>query len=333
MSSFSQAAPENNQIIQEAEFKLREQEIKNKAAEIELKRSEAENSSKRGPILIAIWSAVAAAAANGVVSWFNGQQVHKLEIEKAQSAIILEVVKTNNPDKAANNLAFLVDIGLISEEQAGARLRNYLKTRVPGQGPSLSQSTKETGDSNSEGSCSAPGDYVVVDVRWGDTDDGLNIRVGPNQTVIGVIPQTGIGVDVGTCTGGWCQVRYKCFNGWAFAQHLALRSTRLAHVKVGPDEQGLVVRKDPGVSGVQTGTLAPKATDLVKHICQPAPLPTDEEWCLISADKVSGWVPAKNLEKEIMQQASQAALSGGLPSKAAPVSAPRPAGSAPSQPE
>ena len=86
-------------------------------------RTPAGKSSSLTPILIAIWTTAIAALGNGVVSWFNGRQMYALEQEKAQSAVILEVVKTNSPDKAAGNLAFLVEIGVISEEQAGERLR------------------------------------------------------------------------------------------------------------------------------------------------------------------------------------------------------------------
>ena len=155
-------------------------------------RTPAGKSSSLTPILIAIWTTAIAALGNGVVSWFNGRQMYALEQEKAQSAVILEVVKTNSPDKAAGNLAFLVEIGVISEEQAGERLKNYLRTRVAGQGPSIPQSGEtSSGDASGDATCSpVAGDYVVTNVHLGDSDGGLNIRVGPNQTAIGVIPAT-----------------------------------------------------------------------------------------------------------------------------------------------
>jgi len=310
------------------ELSLREREIQIKAEEVELKRSEAEKNSRLGPILIAVWTAAIAALGNGVVTWINGQQMHLLEREKAQSAVILEVVKTNSPDKAASNLAFLVDIGVISQEQAGERLQKYLKTRVAGQGPSIPQSGDGTpNDLSADAACrAADGDYVVANVRLGDSDGGLNIRLGPNQTAVGVIPTTGTGVDVGTCTGGWCQVRYRCLSGWAFADYLALRSTRLVKVKGLSDPAGLIVRRDPGVKGAPTGTLALTATDVVKHVCQTAPLTNNEQWCQISAGKISGWVPLANLEDQLPQQAAR-----GAPD--AIDIEPRPTGSAPSPPE
>lgn len=315
------------------EIALREREIQIKAEEIELKRSEAARSSKFGPILIAIWTAAAAAAGNGVVSWINGQQMHRLESEKAQSAVILEVVKTGSPDKAASNLAFLVEIGVISQEQAGARLRNYLQTRVAGQGPSTpGLKDGSTGDLSADAACASAGDYVVVNVHWGDDDGGLNIRIGPNKTPVGVIPATGTGVDVGACSGGWCQVRYKCLSGWAYAQHLALRSTRLARFKDVSDPKGMLVRRDPRIEAEPVGTLAANTADVVKHICQPAPLSTDEEWCQISVGKMSGWVPHKNLEDQPVASASHA-VSSTIADGAKPASATTPASTAPPRPE
>jgi hypothetical protein len=57
-----------------------------------------------------------------------------LEQTKAEAARILEVVKTNDPDKAAANLKFLVDTGLIADQTIRQQLQTYLGTRNPGEG-------------------------------------------------------------------------------------------------------------------------------------------------------------------------------------------------------
>jgi uncharacterized protein YraI len=301
--------------------------------ELRTPRAKRETDSKISPLLIAVWTAAAAAIGNGMVSAFNGWQTHKLETEKSQSAVILEVVKTNSPDKAANNLAILVDIGVIAEEHVvGQRLRTYLKTRTAGQGPSIpSNKDGVPNDAANDSACAATGEYVVVNVHWGDDDGGLNIRTGPNQTQLGVIPTTGTGVDVGTCRGGWCQVRYKCVYGWAFAQHLALRSTRLVRVKGTPDPPGLIVRRDPGAEGEPTGALAPGTSDVVKHVCQTTAKTGDEQWCQISTGKISGWVPLANLEDQ-PKQAPQA-VSSAVPEQAKTAGAATPASTAPPPPQ
>jgi hypothetical protein len=43
------------------------------------------------------------------------QASHRPRKTKAEAARILEVIRTDNPDKAATNLKFLVDAGLISD--------------------------------------------------------------------------------------------------------------------------------------------------------------------------------------------------------------------------
>ena len=42
-------------------------------------------------------------------------QARGIEETKAEAARIFEVIKTGNPDQAAKNLKFLVDVGLISD--------------------------------------------------------------------------------------------------------------------------------------------------------------------------------------------------------------------------
>jgi uncharacterized protein YraI len=321
--------PDDESDARRTEFDKGEHEVQLKVAEIELKHSQAEKDSRLTPILIAVWTAAVAALGNGAVSWFNGQQTYRLESEKAQSAIILEVVKTNGPDRAATSLGLLLQIGVISQEYAGEKLQSYLKTRAAGQGPSKDGVSS---DPASEANCKPTGDYVVVDVHWGDADGGLNVRVGPNQTQVGVIPATGTGIDVGACTGGWCQVHYRCLSGWAFAQHLKLRSTRLANVKGVSDSTGLIVRRDPDrATGVQTGTLASAAKDIVKHSCQTGQPMNDEQWCQISAGTISGWVPQENLADEPMPQ-TPSVVSNARSEVIAPAN-PTPTGSAPPRPE
>jgi hypothetical protein len=52
-------------------------------------------------------------------------------------ARILEAIRTRDPDKAAENLDFLVKIGLIVDPTRRANLERFLKERTRGQGPTL----------------------------------------------------------------------------------------------------------------------------------------------------------------------------------------------------
>jgi tetratricopeptide (TPR) repeat protein len=61
----------------------------------------------------------------------------KLEQTKSKAARILEVVKTTDPDTAAENLKFLVETGLIADSNTRDQIPAYLNKRQPGQGVSL----------------------------------------------------------------------------------------------------------------------------------------------------------------------------------------------------
>jgi hypothetical protein len=47
------------------------------------------------------------------------------------------MIKTGEPDKAAGNLKFLIDTGLINNEERVVQIQRYLSTRQPGTGPFL----------------------------------------------------------------------------------------------------------------------------------------------------------------------------------------------------
>jgi hypothetical protein len=55
---------------------------------------------------------------------------------------ILEVIRANDPDKAAVNLKFLVDAGLISDTVRRKDLQAFLDNRIDGQGPALPTDAK-----------------------------------------------------------------------------------------------------------------------------------------------------------------------------------------------
>jgi hypothetical protein len=98
--------------------------------------------------LLAILVAAVAAFGNVGVAWWNSREQHILERERAElnrdlettkseGARILEIIKTNDADRAADNLKFLLDAGLISDPHTNKSLAAYLQTRIPGKGPSL----------------------------------------------------------------------------------------------------------------------------------------------------------------------------------------------------
>jgi uncharacterized protein YraI len=145
-----------------------------------------------------------------------------------------------------------------------------------------------------------PGEHVVINVPWEDADGGLRIVDEPhnNAAVRVVIPSAGVGVKVSTCNpGGWCQVRYNCIEGWAYAaRYLAPQSKTLVSViGVSPsDPEGLNVRIGPAHTFAAHFSVPYNATGLIKHQCQASP-GDGSQWCLITANGGSGWVAGRFL--------------------------------------
>ncbi|MGC2221000.1 MAG: tetratricopeptide repeat protein [Methylocella sp.] len=116
--------------------------------ETALKKVEQDRSRWANPLVIAIFTVAFAGLGNIVLAFVNGslqrasdteraRETRELERSKSEALLVLEMIKTADPDKAAANLAFLADSGLLSDKDQVERIHTYLKQRTPGQGPSL----------------------------------------------------------------------------------------------------------------------------------------------------------------------------------------------------
>jgi hypothetical protein len=123
--------------FRERELRLKESEQEIKVSELQLKRIEQANSGWRSPLVVTIMAATIAALGSAGVALTNGIFQRQLEDERAEQARILEMIKTGSADKAADNLAFLIGVGLISRKIQVEKLADFLSTRKPGEGPAL----------------------------------------------------------------------------------------------------------------------------------------------------------------------------------------------------
>lgn len=124
-------------IFREREVAVKEREIAAKEVELDLKRKEFAAAGWRNPLVVAIMAATLAAVSNAAISVLNGIAQRDLEDQKSEQTRILEMIKTGSPDKAAENLDFLLQAGLISDEALVGKLRAFLTARKPGSGPTL----------------------------------------------------------------------------------------------------------------------------------------------------------------------------------------------------
>jgi hypothetical protein len=78
----------------------------------------------------------------------NNYEQQTADENKSEADRILKMIKTNNdPDKAATNLQFLVDAGLITNPKTKEPLVTYLKNRKQGEGVTLPAATTSTSTS------------------------------------------------------------------------------------------------------------------------------------------------------------------------------------------
>jgi hypothetical protein len=100
-----------------------------KVREIAIKEREQASSKWRSPLTVAILAAAAAAFGNGVVAIVNGTQQVTLENSKAESTRILEMIKTGDPERAARNLDFLLQSGLITDAKRAEQIATFLRDK------------------------------------------------------------------------------------------------------------------------------------------------------------------------------------------------------------
>lgn len=92
------------------------------------------------PLVVAVFAAAVAAAGNAVVTYVEGNLDRELEVTKAEHARIQEMLATGDADAAADNLQFLVDVGLITDPGLRDSLTAFLDQREAGEGPVLAPS-------------------------------------------------------------------------------------------------------------------------------------------------------------------------------------------------
>jgi hypothetical protein len=120
----------------QTELELRRQELSIKEREQTRLATEARRSRWWNPLFIAIVGATIAAMGSIAVSWWNGRTTQQTELLRAESARILEGIRTSDVEKAKENLRFLLAAGLITDPTAES-VRKYLDKQPAGQGPVL----------------------------------------------------------------------------------------------------------------------------------------------------------------------------------------------------
>lgn len=304
-----------------SEFELRERELKLREKETEIKLKESERSHFTSPLVLAVIAAAVGAFGNAYIAWYNASEQrgleskradeqHKLEDQKAEASLIIEIIKTrNNAEKAVSDIVLLIQTGLIIDK--AEIITTYFRKRVVGQGLSSFPIEGVSKKAALESACAEEeGKHIVSDVDWDDKDGGLLLRSTPNGTPIGVMPSTATGILVESCQskpgvggdkGTWCQVRYKCTTGWAYSRYLSPRLSRLSRVVGVEARRGLEVRDAPNAAANLAGALGSTVDDVVVHVCQEI---EGRRWCQVSKGQIVGWAASENLQPRVASASS-----------------------------
>jgi GH24 family phage-related lysozyme (muramidase) len=99
--------------------------------------SRAHESLWKSPLVVAIFAAAAAAFGNAFVIRENAGAQRDLEDQKAQSARILQAIKTGDPKESSVNLRFLVTAGLVTDSNLVQGLHRFTNDTPTNRFPAL----------------------------------------------------------------------------------------------------------------------------------------------------------------------------------------------------
>lgn len=85
------------------------------------------------PLTIAIVAAALAGFSNAYIAYANNEAQLELETRRAESERILEVLKVGEPDRVRENLRFLLQLGLVQNEELVRRIQGW--EADPNRGP------------------------------------------------------------------------------------------------------------------------------------------------------------------------------------------------------
>jgi hypothetical protein len=127
---------EGAEVMDDREYQLKQAELVLKEREVSAKEKEGKTSKWFNPVTIAIYVAAIGLFGNIYTNYSNNGASDKIERVRAQSSLVLSVIKTNgNEDDACKNLNFFVKIGWL-EDPNGA-IHNVCGAKGEGGVPTL----------------------------------------------------------------------------------------------------------------------------------------------------------------------------------------------------
>jgi SH3-like domain-containing protein len=143
--------------------------------------------------------------------------------------------------------------------------------------------------------CNGGGDWVVVGIPLNDSDRvTLTIRDKPDGAQLAHIPANATDASVGQCEENWCRIQCARVSGVARQKYLSPRTSQLHGVLANVSGGAVGVRAGPHRSCRARITVSPDR-NVILHGCERSP--SDQtEWCRVTYNGVSGWIPQAQLD-------------------------------------
>jgi hypothetical protein len=164
-------------VMDDREYELRKAELALKEREVSAKEREGNISKWFNPLTIAIYVAAIGLFGNIIGNFLNNHASAEAEHVRAQSNLVLSVIKTNgNTDDACKNLNFFVNIGWLDDPKAA--INAVCGTKGGGGVPTLpASSLTGEGAAGAAGLMSAAGGSVLGGLPWSGIVTALDVRV------------------------------------------------------------------------------------------------------------------------------------------------------------
>ncbi|NUU40369.1 hypothetical protein [Tardiphaga robiniae] len=122
---------ERELAVKEREASAKQDGANAQTKEVAIKAAEYRRSRFTNPLSLAIIGATIAAIGSSAAAFLTARSQLKLEQFKADSALILEVIKSSKDEEAKKNLQFLIAIGAITDTERRKELSSYLDSDAP----------------------------------------------------------------------------------------------------------------------------------------------------------------------------------------------------------
>lgn len=118
-------------------LRIMERELSLKEKEIELQRVRRPNSSWNSPLTITLAAGAVGLIGNVIVSYYNSAKSIESLQHSAENARILEMIKIGDSDQVRENLMFLIESGLIDNEETRKKISSYYESQTESNGPGI----------------------------------------------------------------------------------------------------------------------------------------------------------------------------------------------------